>query len=850
MRKGIVISFLIIKYNLLLCLGQTNINEIGFETDGIDNKGGFYGWVGYIGSEKTGSATDGIFASPPQKKGSSYIYYTWPANWHSKPLYKSNENNYPEILPNSDFVFETNDKSYGIENVRFARIFNKANLSNDDLNRLKTISVGSDGILRDKLTDNKIKLISPNGSEHIIRLGNSDIRYHSEKLAYTFKITNETKYIRYDYALVLEDPQHDGRPYFYAEVTENNDGCSNVFYFASNSEFKDLEQSISKQYFYRDWKANLIDLSADSLMGKEVTLTFTTSDCAAGGHGGYAYIDVMFVNSTINILEQRCVNNSLTISCSATGIYNDETYEWNFGDGTVSYDENPTHIYKTPGEYDIRLIISSPYQCNGQERIIKQKIEVRDCETSCPNGTILFKEDFGGNDPNDPPIKPTGIPQCTYTYSSDPRGPGLYSIRKEGQSHGSWWYRTSDHTYPNDITRGYMMQVDGSTSSAVFYSHQIDNLCPGSLLYFSLWGMSAIQSGSFANANLKLVIESATTHNVLAEKNIILENLKGYWEQFGMAFNLPLNETSVIFKIKNNSVDYGGNDFLLDDIEIRLCMPPVYIRPATVCVGESHIIRSDFSNGGTFDEPLEYRWLKSSTGDLSNQDDWQVIGGNSAEYNISSATQSDEGYYRLAIASRGGADRKNCRAMSDPVLITVENCDPGTPPCKECPTSFSPIPGKKYVLSAWVKEANKQDSAAYKNSSISLIFKLSHASEDFELSPFKPEGSIIDGWQRIQEEFTVPKNAVKMKIKLNNNSDSNDVFFDDIRVFPFNGNMKSYVYDPVNLRLVSELDDENYATIYEYDEEGALIRVKKETEKGIMTIREAHQAKQKNIKIK
>jgi hypothetical protein len=37
---------------------------------------------------------------------------------------------------------------------------------------------------------------------------------------------------------------------------------------------------------------------------------------------------------------------------------------------------------------------------------------------------------------------------------------------------------------------------------------------------------------------------------------------------------------------------------------------------------------------------------------------------------------------------------------------------------------------------------------------------------------------------------------------------------------------------------MAELDERNYATFYEYDEEGKLIRVKKETEKGVMTIQE------------
>lgn len=50
--------------------------------------------------------------------------------------------------------------------------------------------------------------------------------------------------------------------------------------------------------------------------------------------------------------------------------------------------------------------------------------------------------------------------------------------------------------------------------------------------------------------------------------------------------------------------------------------------------------------------------------------------------------------------------------------------------------------------------------------------------------------------------------------------------------------MKSFVYDPVNLRLMAELDENNYATFYEYDDDGTLIRVKKETERGVKTIKE------------
>lgn len=112
-------------------------------------------------------------------------------------------------------------------------------------------------------------------------------------------------------------------------------------------------------------------------------------------------------------------------------------------------------------------------------------------------------------------------------------------------------------------------------------------------------------------------------------------------------------------------------------------------------------------------------------------------------------------------------------------------------------------------------------------------------SVSFTSSTFLAAGEIIDGWQRIEGEFTIPASASDISIELNCTSPTGDCFFDDVRVFPTNGSMKSYVYDPVNMRLVAELDERNYAIMYEYDEEGKLVRVKKETAKGIMTIKES-----------
>jgi YD repeat-containing protein len=71
------------------------------------------------------------------------------------------------------------------------------------------------------------------------------------------------------------------------------------------------------------------------------------------------------------------------------------------------------------------------------------------------------------------------------------------------------------------------------------------------------------------------------------------------------------------------------------------------------------------------------------------------------------------------------------------------------------------------------------------------------------------------------------------------------VLVDDLRIHPFDGHMKTYAYDDKNLRLMAEMDENNFATFYEYDDEGNLVRVKKETERGIMTIKESRSSYRK-----
>lgn len=153
-------------------------------------------------------------------------------------------------------------------------------------------------------------------------------------------------------------------------------------------------------------------------------------------------------------------------------------------------------------------------------------------------------------------------------------------------------------------------------------------------------------------------------------------------------------------------------------------------------------------------------------------------------------------------------------------------------------TSFVPESGK-YVISGWVKEIHSTQQQTY---SSNIKVDVTGITSVYSLNIY-PTGNIIDGWQRMIGVIDIPplSGAInpKLEISLNcSNSSGNDCFYDDIRIYPYNGNMKSFVYDEDTQRLMAELDENNYATFYEYDLEGGLVRVKKETERGVYTIQE------------
>ncbi|OMP76099.1 hypothetical protein [[Flexibacter] sp. ATCC 35208] len=149
---------------------------------------------------------------------------------------------------------------------------------------------------------------------------------------------------------------------------------------------------------------------------------------------------------------------------------------------------------------------------------------------------------------------------------------------------------------------------------------------------------------------------------------------------------------------------------------------------------------------------------------------------------------------------------------------------------------FCPVTNRRYIFTAWVRDGQPASASAGITLTVNnntVVFK---------------KKAVVEGWKLVEGNLEIPTwigtgDMAAVDVTLSGGA---NVSIDDIRIFPYDGQLKTFTYDDKNMRVMAELDENNYATFYEYDDEGSLIRVKKETERGIMTIKENRSALRKN----
>lgn len=129
-----------------------------------------------------------------------------------------------------------------------------------------------------------------------LRLGNDQPGRGAEGVAKRFVVTAENAIYYFQYAIVMDrshsDPEgnvNGTEVFFAAEAVDLSGATVDKIVDVANPSNPFINAVNSGSTYYRDWRCAYLDLS--SKIGEEVVVMFINSDCSAGGHKGYTYID-------------------------------------------------------------------------------------------------------------------------------------------------------------------------------------------------------------------------------------------------------------------------------------------------------------------------------------------------------------------------------------------------------------------------------------------------------------------------------------------------------------------------------------------------------------------------------
>ena len=377
-------------------------------------------------------------------------------------------------------------------------------------------------------------------------------------------------------------------------------------------------------------------------------------------------------------------------------VQNERSTEGKFTDRTYWVEVCDMDEIPLDGMARIPIHLTKGYLCGSLE-----------AEISPANARRLSRANFGGTGDNDADILQTPLTGIDYEQSTtlNAVGEGQYQVSKISADLNGGWVPIKDHIYENiaNEEHGYLVAVNATETPGLFYTHRLNNLgaCREIELAFTGWFASPLGWHGNEKANLKFVLIDPVNNNILAEfttGNMV--DAENKWRQFGFRFTVPEGVNSLVLEIINNNFGTaGGNDVLMDDIEIYLVMPAVKLVPAEhslICENNNTVLlKGEYTDDGTLGKLLDYRWERSVDG-INN---WTLLTGDNAagsvtngivsisqsEYTIENFNTSNDGYYRLVVGQSGAfTDLINydCVAISEPRRLTLadENQAPALKP--------------------------------------------------------------------------------------------------------------------------------------------------------------------------
>lgn len=741
-------------------------------------------------------------------------FSTYSADWHARYSHDNSFAATPSI--DNDDVNDISIYTYDptLNQNDNARSWNFSNCQNPTLTdkHYRIVARGNDPVLGSLLMTTRAI-----GNNYSLKLGNELVDAHAESISKKFIVSEENRFVSFWYAVVLQGPHGRGdydpifgvrvyvnsnmnpEPYANTNLDISGTGTSHVNSVTVNpSVFSSFNPGCGNHndIKYRPWTCASLDLS--QWLGDTISLEFFTKDCKPNIHFGYAYIDDISCSS-FDCHYKGDVNNfrQVTSSCNKMAI-DYQLPNMNgantgrifltlkiYNSNNILVEERTQNLQNAGTGYQTYTFSDLPLH-NGFRAEIEAKFYMY-------NATVPYKT---MNATSTPPISNVTITNA----------PNIVTVnfRKDGCKKVCVDYNFPCATNLNKVIPKFKLMVYDHKNQIMVERDVFGTVMTNSSTYTYCFDRITLVNGGrvelsvdyyvYYNMNSMFLIKSETLSPINIENcynTCFIDD--GIYSSSKYGFNRTL-PVIVAGNARYHEIDFTSfEDNNAQNLELHDGIIPKF--PCTTCGCSQLIVGSVNSTVG-----------EAHTGKHMIQ-----------------ATSTQGLVYK--IYAKPAADLQPGSEWTGAVVkVNAKHVYP----------QYNFLANKTYKLSFWVKgvSANDANGLVTVKCSHPITGKITNYTEASFTSP------LIEKWRLC--EILIPLDEIdfsEMEIKIKDASQT--IYIDDIRLIPDDADAKSFVYDFKSLRLISELDENHFATFYDYDDAGNLIRIRKETEKGIITLKEA-----------
>ena len=275
---------------------------------------------------------------------------------------------------------------------------------------------------------------------------------------------------------------------------------------------------------------------------------------------------------------------------------------------------------------------------------------------------IFTQGDFGSGEANIPATDPGIAPGYTYSTNPPPND-GSYCLTNDITAWNQVWGWANIGDNSND-PNGYMMVVNASYDTGLFYEQVVTDLCENTIYEFSADVRNLHFGAGIILPNVSFLIDDVVEYT----SGNVPEN--NQWNTYGFTFTTAIGQSQVKLSLANNAPGGIGNDLAIDNITFRACGPEALILPtevANICEDGNSVFLDATINGDQYDNP-QVQWQQSFDGGITWVD---LIGENNLIYEFNNLAGGTYYYrYKLASALENLLNNK-CRVISNTKVVEV-----------------------------------------------------------------------------------------------------------------------------------------------------------------------------------